>query len=176
MKRYARTLNAQRWMISLDFSHLTRARFAPIWAFLISQRGQYDTFQYVLPNPLYTPQGSGSGGAVNGNFGSPAEQQTGRSVYTDGWSNSITVVKAGDFLKYASHTKVYMATADALSDSSGLAQLSFDPALVQAVSDGDAITLSSVPFTVSLARDELAFGLGVGSMFRLQQVQLVESL
>ena len=177
LKRYTRTLNAQRWMLSLDFSDRNRDDLIPIWAFLVGQRGQYDTFQYVLPNPLYTPRGTATGSpVVNGNFGSPAEAQTGRTVYTRGWTGGITVLKAGDFFKFASHSKVYMAREDATADGSGFSTLAIEPALVQAVYDGDALTVSSVPFTVSLTRDGAGFGVAPGSIFSLQRVELIEAL
>lgn len=177
LKRYTRTLNAQRWLLSLDFTSLERADLAPIWAFLVGQRGQYDTFQYVLPNPIHTPRGTATGSpVVNGNFGSPAEAQTGRTVYTRSWTAGITALKAGDFLKFASHSKVYIAREDVTADGSGLATIPIEPALVQAVSDADALTTSSIPFTVSLTQDGAGFNLGVGSIFELERVELIEAL
>lgn len=180
LKRYTRTLNAQRWAFSLDFPPMERADWMPIWAFILAQRGQFDTFQWVLPNPLHTPQGLGAAGspspAVNGNFGSPAEAQTGRNIYTDGWSASVTVLKAGDFIKYGSHSKVYQMTADAATDSGGAVQLAHDPALVQAVYDGDTIITNSVPVTVSLAQDTNEFAVAPGQIFSGGTLELIEAL
>ena len=180
LKRYTRTLNAQRWAMTLDFSQLERDDLAPIWAFLVGQRGQYDTFQFVLPNPLYTPRGAGAIGSpspsVNGNFGSPIATQTGRSIYTKQWQPSTTILKAGDFLKFASHSKVYMAREDVASGSTGLALIPMEPAAVQELSDGDAIITSSVQFTVSLSQDGAGFGVQPGSILDLDTVELVEAL
>lgn len=180
MKRYTRTENAQRWKLSLDFAALERDDLAPIWAFLISQRGQYDTFQYVLPNPLYAPRGAGAVGSpqpsVNGNFGSPVATQTGRQVYTKLWQPSTTILKAGDFIKFGSHAKVYMAREDVVSDGSGLALIPIEPALVQAVSDGDVISTHNIQFTVSLQKDGAGFGVAPASIMDLDTVELIEVL
>lgn len=177
MKRYTRTANAQRWTLSLDFSHLQRSQLAPVYAFLVKQRGQFDTFQYVLPNPLYTPRGAlGGSPVVNNNVGSPSELQTGRTLNIRGLSTGITNWgRAGDFFKVAGHSKVYMLTEDVNSDGSGLAQLTFDPALVVSPADGEALTFTSVPFTVSLNKDSMGFRLALAGIFKLGSVDLIEA-
>jgi hypothetical protein len=177
LKRYTRTLNAQRWMLKLDFSPFERADLADIFAFLIKQRGQYDSFTYVLPSPLYTPRGSlGGSPVVDNEVGSPTATQSGRALNIRGCSASITDWgKAGDFFKVSGHSKVYMLTADADTDGSGKTQLVFDPALVTGPADGEALTFTSVPFTVALAADQQGFELGLGSIFQLRSLDLIEA-
>lgn len=178
LKRQARTSNAQRWGITLDYAPMTRAQFAPIWAFVIAQRGQYDTFQLVLPAPLYAPQGIGAVGSPSPSVdnelaGSPTEAQLGRAPWTRGWTPNATVLKAGDFLAFGDHSKVYMAREDIVADGSGYAQLAIEPSLVAALTQGAGVTTDSVPFTMALAQDQHEFELRVNPEFGFS-VQMVE--
>ena len=176
MKRQARSRATQRWAFRLAYAPLTRAQWAPIFAFLMKQRGQYETFQFVLPRPLHTPQGVATGSpVVNNQSGSPEELQTGsRNVATSGWTAGITgIVKAGDFLTFAGHAKAYMATADANSDGGGLATIGIEPALFEGPAHGAAITISSVQFTVALSRDSLEAAMDIGPHLGLE-LELVE--
>ena len=177
LKRQARTRNAQRWSFVLDFPPLTRAELQPIFAHVVSQRGEYDTFQWVFPSAMATPLGVGAIGSptpyADSSTSSPTENQTGRSIITTGWPVSSTVLKAGDFFKFASHSKVYMARSDILSDSAGAATLAMEPSAVEAISHGDTIITSSVPFTVALANDVNEFDWDLATIFGLS-LELVE--
>lgn len=173
----ARSRNAQRWGLKLIYAPMTREDWAPLFAFFAKQRGRYESFQMVLPAPLYTPQGSIPGSPVVDNeVGSPTALQTGlRVVNTKGWTNSQTgVLKAGDFVKFTGHGKVYMVTADADSDGSGKAAIAIEPALLAGPAHESAITVSSVPFTVKLASDTLESDLAVNPEFGLE-VEMMEA-
>ena len=109
LKRQVRTRGGQRWGIVLTYAPMTRASFMPVWAFLIGQRGQWGTFTLTVPGHD-TPQGSWAGGAplVDG------ANQVGNTLNIKGLTPSQTgIAKAGDFIKPAGTTKVYMVTADA---------------------------------------------------------------
>lgn len=177
MKRQARSKNAQRWGIKFVYAPMERDDWAPILAFLVAQRGRYEAFQVVLPSPLYLPRGSIPGSPVVDNeVGSPTELQAGRrTVNTKGWTSGQTgVLKAADFVKFTGHTKVYMVTADANSDGSGKAALAIEPALIEGPAHGSALTVSSVPFTVSLASDTLQTVLAVNPEFGVE-IDMVEA-
>lgn len=83
-------------------------------------------------------------------------------------------MKAGDFIKFASHAKVYMLTADVTTDGSGEATLAIEPALYSAVANNEALTVSSVPFTVAFSADTHEIALGLGGVFDWS-CELVES-
>ena len=177
--RYTRTLNVQRWMLSLDFADLEATDLAPIFAFLLKQRGQYDTFQFTLQDAWWNDKlGSLLGGTpvVDNEVGSPTQLQTGRALNIRGCSSSITDwAKAGAVFKIAGHAKVYMLTADADTDGDGKTRLVFDPALVESPADGEALTFNDVPFTVSLTRDGAMPKPAPGAIFSLETVELVEA-
>lgn len=168
LKRTARTTGAQRWALTFHYSVMTRATFAALYAFLIGQRGQADSFTTTLVGHT-APQGSWAGTPVVS-----GASQTGRSVNLSGFTASQTgVAKAGDFVKFAGHSKVYMVTADADSSGTGTATISIEPALLASPANAEALTTSSVPFTVALAADTLSGAIGAGPLYSLD-VDLVE--
>lgn len=168
LRRQARTVNAQRWGLTLDFPPMTRAEISPIYAFVIAQRGRYDSFQYVLPSDLAV-QGVGAVGSpnpwVDNTTTSPSENQVGREIVTLGWSVSSTVLKAMDFFKFGSHSKIYMAREDVASDADGRAHLMMEPAAFQSLAQGDSIITGNLPFTVCMAQDQQEFDLDLGQQF-----------
>ncbi len=158
-RRQSRQIAGQRWALSAKFPPMTRAEFAPIFAFIVKQRGAFETFT-VQPPTLKDAQGSGAGTPlVNG------ASQTGRSVVTDGWSAGATVLKAGDFLKFAGHSKIYMLTADATSDGGGNVTLAIEPGLIESPAENEAITTSGVAFTVALKGEVQEFALGTSGLY-----------
>ncbi len=169
LRRSVRTNGAQRWVITADWVGLTRAQFAPIQAFVLAQRGQWDTFTAALPAHKL-PQGIATGTPlVNG-----ANQQ-GRSLATRGWTANLAgVMKAGDFLGIAGQTKVYMVTADANSDSTGSATLAIEPALLMAPSDSASLAVRNVPFTLAFGSDTLESAVAPGGIYNFS-LQLVEA-
>ena len=169
LRRSVRTNGAQRWVITADWVGLTRAQFAPIQAFILAQRGQWDTFTAALPVHKL-PQGIATGTPlVRG-----ANQQ-GRSLATRGWTANLAgVMKAGDFLGIAGQTKVYMVTADANSDSTGSATLVIEPALLAIPSDNVNLAVRNVPFTLALGGDTLESAVAPGGIYNFS-LQLVEA-
>jgi hypothetical protein len=129
---------------------------------VIAQRGRYESFS-IVPAVISTGQGSPAGTPlVNG------ADQTGRSLVTNGWSNSIAIFKAADYLKIAGNDKVYMVTADVSSNGSGEASIAIEPALVASPANDAAITHSSVPFTVALRSGIQEFATGTNGLFTFE--------
>jgi hypothetical protein len=161
--------SVQRWGFILQWSALERASLAPILAFALAQKGQFESFTFTPP-VLGSAQSVGGGTPlINGTTAS------GRSIPTDGWTPSITVLKAGDFVKFASHSKVYMLTADATSNGSGQATLSVEPGLYASVADNSAVTHTNVPFTVAFTKDDQETGIQPG-IIATYACELVEVL
>jgi hypothetical protein len=170
LKEQRRRRGGHRWMLEIDFPPMTRSEFAPIYAFAVKQRGQYETFTYYPPT-VSSPQGTATGTPlVNG-----AQSAGDNTIVTDGWSNSITCLKAGDYLKFSGHTKVYMVVEDATSDGSGNSTLTIEPPLTSSVADDEAITVSNVPFTVRFAEDMAEFDGGAPNIFQFS-MSLLEVL
>lgn len=162
LKRQARTRGAQRWGMRLTWDALTRDQFAPLQAFLLAQRGQADSFTLTLSGHN-TPRGSWAGTPqVSG------ADQAGRNINIGGLvANQASAAKAGDLLKFSGHSKVYLVTLDASSNSAGQATLVIEPALIASIANAEAIMVFAVPFTVALVSDSLDANLMPGGFYSL---------
>ncbi len=173
LKRQARSRGgAQRWAIEATYPpNLRRDELAPLFAFALKQRGQYEVFTLVPPALWSTARGVATGTPkVDG------ASQTGRTVNTKGWTPEITgILLAGDFLKFDGHDKVYMVTEDADSDSSGDAAIVIEPALMESPADDEAIVVTNVPFTVAFASDVQEFALNPPNLhdFKVSFIEVV---
>jgi hypothetical protein len=149
LARQARSRGGQRWLIEGTYpKHLLREEFAPLIAFSLKQRGQFDTFQIILP------KWSTARGIATGTPTVDGASQAGRVIHTKGWTPSQTgILLAGDFIKFAGHDKVYMMTVDANSNSLGLADLNIEPALLKSPNDSETLIVTDVPFCVAFAKD-----------------------
>ena len=162
-RRQARQIGGQLWKMTATFPPMTRAQFAPIYAFIVAQRGRYESFSLVPP-VVGNPQGSAAGTPlVNG------ASQTGRSLETDGWTQNTAIFKAGDYLKLAGNDKVYMVTADATTAvSSSALTLTIEPALVASPANNEVIIYESIPFTVALTSGVQEFSTGATGVYEFE--------
>jgi hypothetical protein len=77
---------------------------------------------------------------------------------------SKNVLAAGDFFKFANHSKVYMCVSPCVSNSSGVATLFFSCPLITAVPNPTNLTITAVPFTAILTEDVQKFDVGFGGI------------
>ena len=163
-RRQARQIAGQFFAMTATFPPMTRAEFAPIDAFIMKQRGQYETFTLILP-VLSTGLGSPAGTPLI-----RGASQTGRTLATDGWSTGVVIFKAGDYLKLANHDKVYKVVADVTSNASASADtpIIIEPALITSPADNSAITHTNVPFLVSITTGVQEFATGTSGLFSFE--------
>jgi hypothetical protein len=141
--------SAHRWTFRYTYDHLEQSVYMDLWAFLNAQDGQYEQFTLVLPSG-FSPRGTWGGAPLVA--GIHAVGAT--SVAIDGLTININGIgKAGDFIKFNGHTKVYQLKADINSNGAGAATLTLKPGLVAALADNEVVTVSSVPFTCILTSD-----------------------
>ena len=170
LKRQVRSRGGQRWLLNVSFPPMTRAEFAPIYAFSVKQKGQYETFTYVPPT-ISTTRGDSGETILVDDTGVVAGDT---SCDIDGMTVSTSnILRAGDFIKFSDHTKVYMVTEDVSSDGSGEATLNFHPAAVQAIATNSTISIASVPFNVSFQDDVREFGTNYSNLYSYE-IALIE--
>jgi len=180
-KYQSRMVSAHLWELRIDFPPMTRDVMMPIFAFAMKQKGRAESFT-IIPDNTATPRGTATGTPLaNGAFAAGLT-----AIEVDGWTAGVTnIMRAGDVIKFLSHTKVYMVTDDCnsqttdemlLEDSSvdkliledsatdllilqdaNAATLNIQPPLITAVADNEAVTVSSVPFTVIFKNDIQSF-------------------
>lgn len=135
-----------RWKAAFTLSVLEAADSATLRAFLAQLRGQSGRF-YLWNMARPTPRGIATGTPVVSGAG-----QTGTTLVTSGWTISTTnIMRVGDFFTVNGELK--MCTADANSNGSGVATLSFEPPLRASPSNGAALTTNKPTATFKLDDD-----------------------
>lgn len=98
--------------------------------------------------------------------------QTGRSIITDGWPASSTVLKAGQFVTI--ENQLVQLTANATSDGSGIATLTFEPAIRAAPADNAAIEYRN-PYCLMYMTEEPQVSVEPAHIYTLGSLNLRES-
>jgi hypothetical protein len=164
---FRRQISSQRWEFTLSLPPMTRAEFAPVYAFMIKQKGSKESFTVVAPE-ISSTRGTEDGTVlVNGSH--TAGDTT---IDIDGLNSGL---KAGDLIKFASHQKVYMVIDDANADSNGEATITIEPPLRENLANDEAITYNNVPITVRAVNDIQEFQLGNDPVYRIE-IDVVEDL
>ena len=168
-KKLVRQIDGQKFGFTANIIIAKRSDvYGELMAFIMKQRSSKENFTIIPPEiedargtASGTPHGTASAGATS---------------ITLGGSGSGTL-KAGDFIKFTNHTKVYMVVEDQSDISTGT--LTIEPPLRTAVSSTD-ITYDNVPFTVYLINDLQEFGASGsdkdGNVLYKFQLDVLESL
>lgn len=151
LRRISRTLGQHRWTLALRWANLSREDMAQIYAFMLTQNGQFENFQVIIPGHE-SPRGIYDSGldtpTVLGN------SQVGNDVNLQGFRSSGTnILVKGDFLKFNNHAKVYMVTDDMSSDGPGDATVEIFPALQASIVDLETVQVESVDLKVASLTD-----------------------
>ena len=162
-RRFARKIDNQRWKFTVGYQNLTRAEFAPILAFITKQRGAKETFT-ITPPKIKDALGSETTTiSVNG-----VHAVGDTTIAIDGFNaDDAGSLKAGDFLKFASHTKIYMVVAD-VTPSSNAATVTIEPPLIEALADDSTVTYDSVLFTVYLTSGVQSYSMGTNNLYNYE--------
>jgi hypothetical protein len=151
----------QYYTFTVKFASLTSQEVGYVQSFITARLGGYDAFEVVLPTISYTKAAQTPTGTptTSGNASTGTS-----SVVLTNLGAGRTVVKGGDFFKFANHSKVYVATADVTSNGAGNATMSFSGGLVTNVPSGTTATITAVPFTVILDNDIQSYEMGIGGI------------
>jgi hypothetical protein len=133
-----------------------RAAINPWRSFIAQARGMANDFRVpVHPNPQSTlsntvlVQGGG---------------QTGRSIVTDGWPNSTTVLFAGDYVTIGD--QLLQLTANVTSNGSGVATLAFEPPIRKAPADNAPVEYKN-PYALMYFTEEPTLSAEIGDVYTL---------
>lgn len=141
-------IGAQYWQATGTFANLTATERRTLHAFLMSTAGSLNSFEIVLPDTI-SDTTSGYASSLT-----TATASAGNTDIQVSGTGTTTAIKAGDFFKFSSHTKVYMATQDC-DLTSGTGTLNFFPGVRQGITSGQTITFNNVPMTVRLTDDTI---------------------
>ena len=158
-----RGIGAQKWSFTAKYNDLKREEFAPVYAFIMTLDGQRNSFD-ITPPVISNTSGTASG-TVQANGAHTIGDNT---ITIDGLTGTI---KAGDFVKFAGHSKVYMVTAE----RDGAGTLTIQPALLSNVANNEQVIYNNVPFKMRLENDVQEFGLSSfdNYQFELDMIEVI---
>ena len=157
-KKLARQIDNQRFAFSVRIITGKRSDvYGDLMAFIVKQRSGKENFT-IIPPEIEDARGNETGTIlVNG-----VHAVGDTTIAMDGFAgDGDGRFKAGDFIKFASHTKIYMVVADVTS-SSNASTVTIEPPLITALANDSAVTYDNVSFTVHLTNDIQEFG-AIGS-------------
>ena len=172
-KKLSRQIDNQRFGFTASIIVGKRSDiYGELMAFIMKQRSQKENFT-IIPPEVEDARGNVSGTVlVNGTH---AIGDT--TIDIDAMTGTL---KAGDFVKFASHSKVYMVGADATADGSNEATITIEPPLRTALVDDSVVTYDNVPFTVHLTNDIQEFGVvgadGSGNLLYKFEIDVEEAV
>ncbi len=148
----------RRWTASVTMPNMSGRYARAFYSFLVKLNGKQGTFLFGDPSAT-TPNGTALGTPlVNG------EDQTGKSLITDGWTvNQDELLLAGDYIQLgtSSNARLYMVTSDASSDSDGAATLEIWPPLYTSPDDDQNIFTQTCQAPFRLTSNEITVDLSL---------------
>ena len=150
-KKSARQIGAQYFSFTVQMPPVDQLKAQEIFAFLSKQKGGYENFTIAAPLNNKGVSHSETDILVNGATSAGAS-----AVPMDGFSHTNHALRAGDLIKFAGHSKVYMVQ-DEVTASGGSATVNIQPNLVANVANNEAVTTNKPLFNVYLANDEIRY-------------------
>lgn len=162
LRRVGQGVSFYSWEVR--YPNLTRLDAGTVKGYLAQALGPQFSFEILLPRLSYS--------ALTGQTTQTPRTSTtaaigSTSVALTNCGANGKVLAAGDFFKFANHSKVYQCVAPCTANGSGVATLFFSGPLVQAVSTSTNLTITAVPFTAVLAEEVQEFTAGYGGMTTL---------
>lgn len=169
-KMFAVQVDGQRWKFSATYPPMSRQQFAPVYAFIIKQRSQKETFT-IVPPVISNAQGHEVNNvAVNG-----VHSAGDTTIDLDGHhNNSSGAFLAGDLIKFSGHDKVYMVVED-VNPVANASTMTIEPPLRSDLADNETLVYDNVPFTVRLTNDIQQFNTDDIDLYRFE-VDFIEAL
>ena len=153
-KKLARQIDGQRFAFTAKIITGKRSDiYGELMAFIMKQRSRKENFT-IIPPEIEDARGSETGTVLVNGVHAVGDTTIAMDAFA---SDGAGRFKAGDFIKFASHDKVYMVVSDVTS-SSNAATVTIEPPLTTALADDSVVTYDNVPFTVHLTNDIQEFG------------------
>jgi len=160
-KKSARQIGAQYFSFTVQMPPLEQLKAQEIFAFLSKQKGGFENFTIAAPLDNKGTSKNETDILVNG-----ATSVGASAVPMDGFSHTNHALRAGDLIKFAGHTKVYMVQ-DEVTASGGGATVNIQPNLVAAVANNEAVTVNKPLFNVYLANDEIRYTTDISGFYNI---------
>ena len=175
-KKLARQIDSQRFAFTARIITAKRSDvYGELMAFIVKQRSSLENFT-IIPPEIEDARGHETGTILVNGAHSVGDTTIAIDAHTN---NNANAFRAGDFIKFASHTKVYMIVSN-VTPVSNASTITIEPPLLIALTDNSVVTYDNVPFTVYLTNDIQEFGVvGVstaGELLYQFEIDVEESL
>lgn len=160
-KKQVRQIGAQYFSFTVAMPPLKQEKSQEIFAFLQKQKGSFEDFTIQAPLDNLGASKSETDIVVNG-----AHTSGDNTIAMDGFSQTTGALKAGDYIKFANHSKVYMVSEDA-DASGGAATVTISPNLVASLADNEAVTVNKPSFTVYLENNEIMYSTDASGFYSI---------
>ena len=162
-KKQVRQIGGQYFSFTVQMPPLQQERAQEVFAFLQKQKGSFEDFTIVAPL-----DNLGAGKAETDIQVVGAHTSGDASIVLDGFTASQTgALKAGDIIKFANHSKVYMVQSDIDSDGTGALTVLISPNLVASLADNEAVTVNKPSFTVYLESNEIMYSTDASGFYSI---------
>ncbi len=153
-KKLARQIDNQRFGFTARIITGKRSDvYGDLMAFIVKQRSGKENFT-IIPPEVEDARGNETGTVLVNGVHAIGDTTIACDAFAGDGAGRF---KAGDFIKFASHDKVYMVVADVTS-SSNASTVTIEPPLLVALANDSVVTYDNVPFTVHLTNDIQEFG------------------
>jgi len=162
-RKQVRQIGAQYFSFTVQMPPLQQEKAQEVFAFLQKQKGSFEDFTIVAPLDNLGAGKSETDIQVVG-----AHTSGDASIALDGFTASQTgALKAGDLIKFANHSKVYMIQSDIDSNGSGALTVLISPNLVTSLADNEAVTVNKPSFTVYLENNEIMYSTDASGFYSI---------
>ena len=162
-KKQVRQIGAQYFSFTVAMPPLQQEKAQEVFAFLQKQKGSFEDFTIVAPL-----DNLGAGKAETDIQVVGAHTSGDASIALDGFTaNQTGALKAGDLIKFANHSKVYMVQSDIDSDGGGALTVLISPNLVTALANNEAVTVNKPSFTVYLENNEIMYSTSASGFYSI---------
>ena len=142
LRVFVSTIPGHRFDYTAVTGRLNQDDARRFWAFLISLRGSYHSFDLVIPRRSTVN---------NAATGTAAAHATAAGAYAVGVTASVSGrpawLRAGGFIRFAGHAKCYCLIADVDIDAAGAGLLQLNTPLQADVSAAESVIFRDVPFS-----------------------------
>ena len=160
-RKQVRQIGSQYFSFTVQMPPLQQEKAQEVFAFLQKQKGSFENFTIAAPLDNLGASKSETDILVNG-----VHSVSDNTIALDGFSQTTGALKAGDLIKFANHSKVYMVESD-VNASGGAATVTISPNLVSSLADNEAVTVNKPAFTVYLESDEIMYSTDISGFYSI---------
>ena len=162
-KKQVRQIGSQYFSFTVSMPPLQQEKAQEVFAFLQKQKGSFEDFTIKAPLDNVGASRFETDILVNG-----SQSAGDASIQLDGFAASTSgALKAGDLIKFANHSKVYMVQSNIDSLGDGSLTVLISPNLVASLSDNEAVTVNKPSFTVYLENNEIMYSTDASGFYSI---------